>query len=175
MPVSSRLFGKSVPGETQLLTHTRFSTYGMNASSTSLSCQTLSCCPFAQSPRCQHCYIFGFIVKFSCSTLLNGCCSTVILFKRECFVEAAPGYSSIHSSLLKPRLRTPPKSLFFPPLPPSVCACVVSWHSQYGGCCGFCSVWCSRNYVSYQVHSSLFSFLYLFSFFVLVGYRLLFP
>lgn len=129
MPVSSRLFWKSVPGGTQLLTHTLFSTYEMNASSTSLSCQILSARPIAQSPLCQHCCIFGFIVKFSCSTLLNGCCSTVILFKRECFVEAAPGYSSIHSSLLKPRLRTPPKSLFFSP-PSTKCMCVCCFLAQ---------------------------------------------
>lgn len=41
-------------------------------------------------------------------------------FKRECFVEAAPGYSGIHSSVLKPRLggRLLCLCLVFP-LPPS--------------------------------------------------------
>lgn len=77
--------------------------------------------------------------------------------KRECFVEAAPGYSGIHSSALKPRLRGRVLCLWLVPLPSSErCACVVSWHSLWGGCCGFCSVFCSRNYVNYQVHYSLF-------------------
>lgn len=41
-------------------------------------------------------------------------------FKRECFVEAAPGYSGIHSSALKPRLRGRLLCLCLVfPLPPS--------------------------------------------------------
>lgn len=39
--------------------------------------------------------------------------------KRECFVEAAPGYSGIHSSALKPRLRGRVLCLWLvPPSPP---------------------------------------------------------
>lgn len=77
------------------------------------------CCP-PQPLFNQHCCIFGFVVKFSCPTLLNGCCSTVLLLKRECFVEAAPGYSGIHSSALKPRLRGRLLCLCLVfPLPPS--------------------------------------------------------
>lgn len=123
VPVSGWLFRKSVPGETRLppLSQTCIPIAII---------KHLKPLPSPQPPLCQHCCIFGFVVKFSCPTLLNSCCSTVLLFKRECFVEAAPGYSGIHSSVLKPRLRGRLLCLclVFPPSS-KCCACVVSWHS----------------------------------------------
>lgn len=154
VPVSGWLLRKSLPGEPRL-PHRHLSP--MRASVFPSCVQHFF---FSSSLSASVACIFGFVVKFSCPTLLNGCCSTVLLLKRECFVEAAPGYSGIHSSVLKPRLRGRVLCLclvfFFPPSSSKRCACVVSWHSLWGGCLGFCSVFCSRNCVSYQVHYSLF-------------------
>lgn len=76
----------------------------------------------------------GFIVKLSCSTLLNDCCSTVIPFfsKGRALLKLL-----LATAVYIPPCRSPDwEDSALPPPPPSPSACAVSWHSRQGGCCG---------------------------------------
>lgn len=136
VPVSGRLFWESVPGEIRH-GHSRPVCLGLIPATPAPPLPSLP----GLLHRWLHCKTF---LLHPLKWLLFH--SHLIFFKRECFVEAAPGYSGIHSSMLKPRLRgrlsclslaPPPPPLRPLPSPLSPSACAVSWHSRQGGCCGF--------------------------------------
>lgn len=118
VPVSGRLLREPVPGETR---------HGHSRP----VCPGLIPPPL---PPSQGWCIVGFIVKLSCSTLLNDCCSTVVPFfsKGRALLKLL-----LATAAHIPPCRSPDwEDSALPPPPFPLSPSAVSWHCRQGGCCG---------------------------------------